>query len=74
MNANVLRPLAGFSYSAALPHPASLLSAEARCRDGSGLARYVAASPMRPDRLGMVEATPRTLFSQPAPMPARGRR
>lgn len=58
----IIRPEgARFSYIDTRPSLANWRGAEARCRDGSGLARYVAASPMHPDRLGMVEATPRTL-------------
>lgn len=62
----IIRPeSASFSYIAHHPALASWLGAEARCRDGSGLARYVAAYTKHPDRLGMVEATPRTLSPNP---------
>lgn len=61
MNVIVRPEGASFSYTNHHLALASWLGAEARCRDGSGLARYVAAYTEHPDQLGMVEATPRTL-------------
>lgn len=62
MKAVSLLAYAVFSYCVRTSTPAIWLGAEARCRDGSGLARYVAASRRHPNRMGLVEAMPRAFL------------